>query len=775
MELKGQRQVLPMVALRGLVIFPFMVLHFDVGRDKSIAALEEAMANDQMIFLCAQKDIKVEEPEKEDIFEIGTISKIKQVLKLPGDNIRVLVEGVSRAKINEYIDTENFFTVGVEVYDEAILDKEPDVRTEALMRTVLGMFEKYAKQSNKISSEAIMSVSEVKDPGQLSDLVASNIVYKFDDKQRILECFNVDERLENLIEILSRELEIAGIENEISRSVKKQIDKSQKEYYLREQMKAIQKELGEGETLQSEVEELREKISKTNLSEEARKKAEKELSRMEKMSVGSPEVGVIRSYLDWILALPWGTQTEDNMDLMHAAKVLNEDHYGLEKVKERIVEYLAVRKMKNDMRGPILCFVGPPGVGKTSIARSIARALDRKFVRTSLGGVRDEAEIRGHRRTYIGAIPGRIISSIKQAASSNPVFLFDEIDKMSSDFRGDPASAMLEVLDPEINNTFRDHYLDMDFDLSKVMFLTTANSTETIPRPLLDRMELIELSSYTENEKVEIAKRHLVKKQCAEHGLKDGMLEFADSAIAEIVEGYTSESGVRNLERNIATVCRKAAREILETGTASLRITRNNLTRYLGVPRYRRKMAEESDRTGVVTGLAWTAVGGQTLPVEAMVMDGTGKIELTGHLGDVMKESARAGISYIRSKHNELGIEKDFYEKKDIHIHCPEGAIPKDGPSAGITMATAVVSALTDKPVRRDTAMTGEITLTGNVLPIGGLKEKVLAAMRAGIKTVIIPKENEKDLTELPPTVRRKLKFILADDVMQVFENSIIK
>jgi ATP-dependent Lon protease len=776
MAKNNQRQVLPMVALRGLVIFPYMVLHFDVGRDKSIAALEEAMANDQLIFLCAQKDIRVEEPETDDIFEIGTLSKIKQVLKLPGDNLRVLVEGINRARIVEYIENENYLMVEVEKYEETFLEEgDVDVHTEALMRTVLSMFDKYSKQSNKISPEAMVSVSEVKDPGQLADIVASNIVFKFDDKQRILECFGVSERLEEIIAILSRELEISNIENEIVKNVKKQIDKSQREYYLREQMKAIQKELGEGETLQSEVEELREKIEKANLSEEARKKAEKELGRMEKMSAGSPEVGVIRSYLDWIVGLPWGVETQDNMDLAHAATVLDEDHFGLEKVKERILEYLAVRKMKNDMHGPILCFVGPPGVGKTSIARSIARALDRKFVRTSLGGVRDEAEIRGHRRTYIGAIPGRIISSIKQAGSLNPVFLFDEIDKMSHDFRGDPASAMLEVLDPEINNAFRDHYLDLEFDLSRVMFLTTANSTDTIPRPLLDRMELIELSSYTENEKAEIAKRHLIKKQCDEHGLKDGMLEINEAALSDIINLYTSESGVRSLERRIADVCRKAAREILETGATGVRVTRQNLYKYLGYPRYRRSKAGEADRTGVVTGLAWTAVGGQTLPVEAMVMDGTGKIELTGHLGDVMKESAKAGISYIRSRHDELGIDKDFYEKKDIHIHCPEGAIPKDGPSAGITMATAVLSALTDKPVRKDVAMTGEITLTGNVLPIGGLKEKVLAALRAGIKTVIIPKENEKDIYDLPQNIRRKLKFIMADDVMQVFDNSIVK
>ena len=553
-----------------------------------------------------------------------------------------------------------------------------------------------------------------------------------------------------------------------------QIDKSQREYYLKEQVKAIQRELGEADTVTSETAELRQELKKLKLSEEVLKKAEKELSRMEKMSPGSPEINVVRTYLDWIVSLPWNESTMDNLDLVHVEKILNEDHYGLEKVKQRIVEYLAVRKMKNDMRGPILCFIGPPGVGKTSVARSIARAIGRKFVRMSLGGVRDEAEIRGHRRTYIGAIPGRIVSSIKQAGSNNPVFLFDELDKMSSDFRGDPAAAMLEVLDPEINNTFRDHYLDLPFDLSKVMFLTTANTPETIPKPLLDRLEIIYIESYTEIEKFNIAKRHLIKKQAEEHGLTEEMIAIQDKALMNIIGQYTRESGVRNLEREIATLCRKAAREIIEQNKQTVKVTTKNLKKYLGIPRYTSAIAEAEDRIGVATGLAWTSMGGQILQAEATVMEGTGKLELTGQLGDVMTESAKTGLSLVRTRYEQLGIARDFYEKKDIHIHLPEGAIPKDGPSAGITMVTAVVSALTKRPVRKDIAMTGEVTLTGRVLPIGGLKEKVLAALRAGITTVIIPKGNEKDLSELPASVKRKLTFVTVEKIDEVLEESLV-
>ncbi len=763
--------IMPMVALRDVIVFPYMALHFEVGREKSIAALEKAMEDDQIIFLAAQKDKEVTEPTSEDIYEVGTVSKIKQILKLPGDIIRVLVKGIYRARIVSYINTEPYLEV-----ETSQLAYEPlpdsDTKELALRRMVLSQFEELTNISTKVSSELLSSVNSVDDVGQMADIIASSVIFKLEDKQKLLECVDVNERLEMLVGILTSELEITTIENDIRGKVRKQIDKSQKEYVLREQMRAIQSELGESGSVQSEADELRERLAALDMGDDIRDKVEKEISRMEKLSLGSPELGVIRTYVDWILDLPWGITTEDNLDLTHARKILDEDHYGLEKVKDRIIEYLAVLARKKDMRGPILCFVGPPGTGKTSIARSIARAVGRKFVRTSLGGVRDEAEIRGHRRTYIGAIPGRIIASIKQAGSVNPVFLFDEIDKMSSDFRGDPASAMLEVLDPEINNSFRDHYLDLPFNLEHVMFLTTANSYDAIPAPLLDRMEMIELSSYTELEKMGIAKNHLIPKQREAHSLEPHEAVIRDSALTEIIRRYTREAGVRELERKIATVFRKCVVE-LSGKRSSIVVTKDTVHKYLGAPIYSQTASETADRIGVVMGLAWTAAGGQTLVVEAIRMHGKGKLQLTGKLGEVMQESAKAAMSYVRANSKALHIDESFIDNTDIHIHLPEGAIPKDGPSAGITIATALVSVLSGRAVRRDVAMTGELTLTGRVLPIGGLKEKALAALKVGIKTIIIPQGNEKDLDSMPPAMRKKINFIRVSELDEVLRIAI--
>lgn len=763
--------IMPMVALRDVIVFPYMALHFEVGREKSIAALEKAMEDDQIIFLAAQKDKEVSEPSADDIYEVGTVSKIKQILKLPGDIIRVLVKGVYRARIVTYTRTEPYLEAEIQqlVYEPSA---DSEMKELALRRMVLSQFEELTNISTKVSSELLASVNSVDDAGQMADIISSSVIFKLEDKQRLLECVDVNERLELLVGILTNELEVTAIENEIRGKVRKQIDKSQKEYVLREQMRAIQSELGESGSVQSDADELRERLATLDISDDIREKAEKEISRMEKLSLGSPELGVIRTYVEWILDLPWNVTTEDNLDLTHARKILDEDHYGLEKVKDRIIEYLAVLARKKDMRGPILCFVGPPGTGKTSIARSIARAVGRKFVRTSLGGVRDEAEIRGHRRTYIGAIPGRIIASIKQAGSINPVFLFDEIDKMSSDFRGDPASAMLEVLDPEINNSFRDHYLDLPFNLEHVMFLTTANSYEAIPPPLLDRMELIELSSYTELEKIGIAQNHLIPKQREAHGLEPAEAVIRDSALIEIIRRYTREAGVRELERKIATVFRKCVVDLSGRRNGVV-VTKNTVHKYLGAPIYSQTASEAEDRIGVVMGLAWTAAGGQTLVVEAIRMHGKGKLQLTGKLGDVMQESARAALSYVRANSKALQIDEDFIDTTDIHIHLPEGAIPKDGPSAGITIATALVSVLSGRSVRRDIAMTGELTLTGRVLPIGGLKEKSLAALKVGIKTIIIPKGNEKDLDSMPPAVRKNIDFIRVSELDEVLRISI--
>jgi ATP-dependent Lon protease len=773
-ERKIKKHELPLIPLRGLSVFPYMVLHFDVGREKSVNALEAAMVNDQLIFLTTQKEAETDLPTNDDFYEVGTISKIKQMLKLPGDAIRVLVEGISRGRIVKNIQDEPYFKCEIEeeIYVEEI---EADKELEALMRTVLNSFESYITLSSRISPEVFISVASIEEPGRLADVVTSHMILKIEQKQHILEAFDPKERLEELYKILLREIQILEIEREINIRVKNQISKVQKEYYLKEQLKAIQEELGEDGGVEEEVEEYREQIEKARLPKVVEEKALKEVDRLYKLSPVSAEGGVIRNYIDWILDMPWNKKTKDRLDIKKAKEILNEDHYGLKNVKERILEYLAIRQLAKEMKGPILCFVGPPGVGKTSIGKSIARALNRKFVRMSLGGMRDEAEIRGHRRTYVGAIPGRIISSIKEAGTKNPVFLLDEIDKLNHDFRGDPASALLEVLDPEQNKEFTDHFLEVPFDLSNVMFITTANTLSTIPRPLLDRMEVIEISGYTEEEKVKIAQNYLLPKQKKRHGLKEKNLQISEQTVRGIINYYTRESGVRNLERQLANLCRKAAKKIVEEKVKTVRININNLEKYLGMKRFRYDKAQQKNEIGIATGLAWTSVGGETLFIEVTTMKGKGKLVLTGQLGDVMKESAQAGISYIRSKMEDFNISEDFYQQMDIHIHIPEGAIPKDGPSAGVTMATAVISALTKNPVDKNVAMTGEITLRGRVLPVGGIKEKVLAANRAGITKLLLPVENEKDIEEIPDNVRKKLKFILVENMDQVLEHALVK
>ncbi len=772
MEKTEKMLVMPLIPLRGLSVFPYMVLHFDVGREKSVKALEEAMINDQKIFLTTQIDIDVDLPTSEDFYKIGTICKIKQMLKLPGDTIRVLVEGLSRGRVEALIEEEPFFKAEIVKFEE---DENKDRETEALMRSCLAAFEKYINVSNRTSPDSLLSVSSIEEPGRFADSLASHMVLKIEQKQEIIEAVEPKKRLEVIYSILLSEIEIMEVEKQINEKVRKQINKLQKEYYLREQMKAIREELGEDFDPDSEIDELFEKLEKLKLEKKVHEKVSKEIERLARMSPASAESAVVRNYINWILDLPWHKKTKDTLDLSKARDILDEDHYGLKSVKERVLEYLAIRELTKSLRGPIICLVGPPGVGKTSIAKSIARSLNRKFVRMSLGGVRDEAEIRGHRRTYVGAIPGRIISAMKEAGSKNPVFLFDEIDKLASDFRGDPASALLEVLDPAQNNDFTDHYLEVPFDLSNVMFITTANSLSTIPRPLLDRMEVIEVSGYTELEKLNIAKKYLVPKQLKEHGLSEEQLKLSDETLSGIINFYTRESGVRNLERQIATVCRKVATKIVEKKVASVKVNKTNLDKFLGLKRNHFDEIYKEDQVGIVTGLAWTPVGGDTLNIEVSTMAGKGNLVLTGQMGDVMKESARAGMSYIRSIAEKYEIQTDFHEKLDIHIHIPEGAIPKDGPSAGITMATAVLSALTGIPVKNDVAMTGEITLRGRVLPIGGLKEKSLAARRAGVKTILYPFDNQKDLEEIPETIRAKMNFIPVKTMEEVLEHALVR
>jgi len=771
--MEDNKRDIPLIPLRGLTIFPYMVLHFDVGREKSIKALEEAMIRDQRVFLTTQKDIDVDLPDESDFYPIGTICRIKQMLKLPGDAIRVLVEGISRAEINGMVHNEPYFKVSINEFrdEDEIIDKE----TQALLRTTLSTFELYVNVNSKITPDVLITVSSIKEPGRFADVVASHISLKTDQKQEIVEAVLPKDRLEVIYKILLSEIEILEVERKINEKVKSQINRLQKEYYLKEQMKVIKQELGEEHSTDEEIDEFHAKMEELELPEKIAEKVEKEIKRLSLLAPSSAESNVIRSYITSILDLPWNTETKDTLELKKARTILNEDHYGLDFVKERVLEYLAVRQLTHSMKGPIICLVGPPGVGKTSIAKSIARSLDREFVRMSLGGVRDEAEIRGHRRTYIGAIPGRIITNIKECGSKNPVFLFDEIDKLSSDFRGDPASALLEVLDPEQNKEFTDHYLEVPFDLSKVMFICTANSLGTIPRPLLDRMEVIEVSGYTEHEKLKIAERYLIDKQKKENGLSDENITISKDCLKSIINNYTRESGVRELDRKIGAVARKAAIEIVERDKKIVRINRGNLDKFLGAPRFRYDEIEEEDQVGVVTGLAWTSVGGDTLQVEVTTMEGKGKLVLTGQLGSIMKESAQAGMTYIRSKAESLYLEENFYEKLDVHVHLPEGAIPKDGPSAGITMATAIVSALTGRKVRKDIAMTGEITLRGRVLPIGGLKEKSLAAKRAGIKKILFPHDNIQDLDKLPASVKKTVEFVPVKHMDEVLEHALLE
>ncbi|MET1032609.1 endopeptidase La [Domibacillus tundrae] len=760
----------PLLPLRGMHVYPTMVLHLDVGRDRSIEALEKSMMNDQLVFLSAQKDPDLDDPAGDDVYEVGTLTKVKQMLKLPNGTIRVLVEGLERAKLISIVDQEAFYEAVVEVHKE---DSSKDSETEALMRMLLKQFEQYVKLSKKGSSDTLSSVADIEEPGRLADIVTSHMSLKVKEKQDILATFSVKKRLEQLISLLHNEREVLNLEKKIGQRVKTSMEKTQKEYYLREQMKAIQQELGDKEGKTGEVEELTTRIMAANMPEHVEKTAMKELDRYEKIPQSAAESAVIRNYLEWLVTLPWSDATEDDLDVMKAEDVLNRDHYGLEKVKERVLEFLAVRQLTQSLRGPILCLGGPPGVGKTSLVRSIAESLGRNFVRISLGGVRDESEIRGHRRTYVGAMPGRIIQGMKKAGTVNPVFLLDEIDKMSSDFRGDPSSALLEVLDPEQNHTFSDHYIEETYDLSNVMFIATANDLSAIPGPLRDRMEIISIAGYTEIEKIHIAKDHLFPKQVKENGLSSNQIRLKEEAIRDIVRYYTREAGVRSLERQLAAICRKAAKKIVSSEKKRVTVTDKNLQEYLGKHIFRYGQAETEDQIGVANGLAYTTVGGDTLQIEVSLSPGKGKLILTGKLGDVMKESAQAAFSYVRSKTDELGIEAEFHEHHDIHIHVPEGAVPKDGPSAGITMAVALISALTGRPVRRDVGMTGEITLRGRVLPIGGVKEKSLGAHRAGLKTIILPKDNEKDIDDVPASIREGLTFLPVSTMDEVLDIAI--
>ena len=770
----NNQRMLPVLPLRGLTAFPDMLIHFDVGRAMSIKALEAAMKDGQWIFLTAQKDLKTDRPTADDLYEVGTICIIKQILRLPGDNIRVLVEGKDRARALHYQKSEDggeCLKAQVEVlYD--ILPLGGERREQALVRTVQNRFEEYAALAPRLSSDVALTVAAGGNAGYLADYIAQNIPIDFSVKQEVLEELNVNRRLTFLIRLLTEETEILRIEGDIQEQIKAAIDKNQKDYYLREQIKVIQSELGE-QDVSAEAEEYREKIEKLGLPEESASKLRKETERLAKMSGSSAEAGVIRTYLDTVLELPWKTSTRTRHDLERAQKILDRDHYGLEKVKERILEFMAVKTLAPDLKGQVLCLVGPPGVGKTSIARSIAEAMNRKYTRMSLGGVRDEADIRGHRKTYIGAMPGRIIAALRQAGSRNPLILLDEIDKMGNDFRGDPASAMLEVLDTEQNNAFRDHYIEIPFDLSDVLFVTTANDLSTVPRPLLDRMEVIELSSYTAEEKLHIAHDHLLPKQIKKHGLKGIQLIVPEETLSAVISGYTREAGVRRLEQVIAKLCRKAAKKIADGSAKRVTIHPADLEAYLGAPKFKEDNVSKEDEVGIVNGLAWTSVGGEMLQVEVAAVPGTGKIEITGNLGKVMEESAKAAVTFVRSRAEMLRIDPNFYKNTDIHIHFPEAAIPKDGPSAGITMATAIISALTGAPVRHEVAMTGEVTLRGRVMPIGGLREKTMAAYRAGIRTIIIPKDNQVDLEEVEQVVKDHVQFVIAAHMDTVMETAI--
>jgi len=772
--MKEDKLILPLIPLRGLTVFPNMVIYFDVGREKSIEAVEKAMAGDQKIFLAAQKDIEIDNPSEDDIFNIGTICEIKQIVKMPKNTIRVLVEGIERAKMDEFFDKEELLEASIEKIE---IDNEIDHEFEALSRKLKDDFFEFldiTASSGINGVDLFDNLEEEKDLNKVTDLISSYALIKQEDKQDILQTLDLKKRIEKLIFYVKQEIEVAKIEKRIGTKVKKKLDKGQREYYLREQMKVIQEELGEDDDNKKAIIEFEKVINEKKLPNQVKEKAQYEISKLKASSPYSQDGGVTRTYLENLLDIPWGEFTKDTLNIKDARKVLDKDHYGLRDVKDRILEYLAVKQISNSLRGPILCLVGPPGVGKTSISKSVATSLNRQFVRMSLGGVRDEADIRGHRRTYVGAIPGRIVTGLKEAKSMNPVFLLDEIDKLGMDFKGNPADALLEVFDNEQNKTFRDHYLEVDVDLSEVMFITTANSLDGIPRPLLDRMELIEVSGYTYEEKFRIAKKYLVPKVLKEHGVDNKIITISDSALKLIIDSYTRESGVRNLQRQIANVIRKGIKDIIEKDKKNLNISTKLVEKYLGPKIFSYEEIDKEDKVGVVTGMAWTAYGGDTLPVEVMVMDGKGRLELTGQLGDVMKESARAAYSYVRAHMKELGIKDEFYSKKDIHIHAPEGAVPKDGPSAGVTMTTALVSALTGKKVKHNVAMTGEITLTGKVLAIGGLKEKCLAARRVGIDTVIVPKENEKDVIKLPKIVKDSLNIILADKIDDVLENALV-
>ena len=772
--MSDERLVLPCIPLRGLSVFPRTILHFDIGREKSIKALEAAMEGDKLLFLASQIDENVLIPTQDDYYHVGTVVKVKQMLKIQGDAVRVLVDGQYRATLENIVGEEPYIQAEVSEAEIINADSE-DIETQAMMRCVLDAFDEYIELNPAVKDEVYDLISSIQEPDIFADTIAMQMDIRISAKQEILEAFDVKQRLEALSRIIMEENQVLRLEKEIAEKVQESVKQNQKEYILREQMKAIQDELGYGEEAASEAARWTEELDKLELGEKITEKVKREISKFTKMAPNSADAAVIRNYVETIVGLPWHNSSKTSSDLKKAEKILNEDHFGLEKVKERILEYLAVVHLSKALKGPIICLVGPPGVGKTSIARSIARATGREFVRMSLGGVRDEAEIRGHRRTYIGAIPGRIITSIKDAGTNNPVFLFDEVDKIGADFKGDPASALLEVLDPEQNKDFTDHFLDIPFDLSKVMFITTANSTSTIPRPLLDRMEIIEVSGYTEEEKVKIAQQYLVPKQIKAHGLKARNFSISEKSLRDLINYYTRESGVRNLEREIGSLCRKVARKIVTKKGTSFKITPASLESYLGKKKYRYDVVEGESEVGVVTGMAWTQVGGDTLFVETAQIPGTGKIQLTGQLGDVMQESAQAAITYIRSIAEEFDIEKEFYKNYDLHVHVPEGAVPKDGPSAGVTMFTSVMSALTGTPVRKDVAMTGEITLRGKVLPVGGIKEKVLAAHRAGIKTILLPKENEADIDDIPQAVRKQLKFVLLGRAKEALEYAFVK
>ncbi len=768
------RLTIPLLPLRDVVVFPHMIVPLFVGRDKSISALESAMRHEKEIFLSAQKGAEVDEPVKDDIYTVGTIGNIIQLLRLPDGTVKALVEGVKRGVIKNYLPDQEFFLVEVEELDEKDFN-ESDPKLKALIRNIVESFSKYAKISKKVPPELVGSMSLGDDPSKLADTVAAHLHVKLDERQKVLETTDVIERLEKIYALLMAEIEILEVENRIRKRVKTQMEKTQKDYYLNEQMRAIQKEMGEDDSFKAEIKELEKRLKEKKLTEEAYQKVKQEIKKLKMMAPMSSEATVVRNYVDWLLALPWYEKTEDKQDLKESETILEEDHYGLKIVKERILEYLAVQILSEKKKGSILCFVGPPGVGKTSIAKSIARATNRKFIRLSLGGLRDEAEIRGHRRTYIGAMPGKIIQLLKKAGSSNPVFCLDEIDKLSSDFRGDPASALLEVLDPEQNVAFNDNYLEVDYDLSDIMFITTANVLQTIPPALQDRTEVIRIAGYTEPEKLSIARKYLVAKELENNGLTEADITFSDGALLNIIREYTREAGVRNLEREIASICRKVARRIVTNGKKKkITVGSKSVGKYLGVPKFKFGEIEDSDKIGLTVGLAWTEVGGELLTIESSIMQGTGKLTLTGKLGDVMQESAQAALTYVRSRAKALGLDDNFYKEIDIHIHVPEGAIPKDGPSAGIAMATSIASSLLKKKVRSDLAMTGEITLRGRVLPIGGLKEKLLAAHRGHIKTVIIPDENKKDLTDIPANVLRELEIVFVNNVDDVLERAFV-